>query len=190
MAAKFTKGDSESTTRSTYQKNPPKNVRTRSESLKGGSTMAGMPGYINAHQSESMDHARGGKGVGPHREGSVGKRGSSGAKGMGKGADGTTTKSYRAASTRSEGTLKGASSTGSHHVHTKERRVSMPGQKAPPTTSGNITGRRVGIDMAEHRAKNREAIITGGNEGHRGRMERLSGTAKTRSEGRRRSVMY
>jgi len=183
MAAKFTQGDSEQTTRSLVAKSPPKTARFRN-------TTNGMPGYINAHPSESMDHARGGKGVGPHREGEVGKRGSSGAKGMGKGAEGTTTKSYRASSTRSAGTLKDASSTGSHRVHTKERRVSMPGQKAPPTTSGNITGRRVGIDMAEHRAKNREAVVTGGNEGHPGRMERLSGSVRTRAEGRRKSSMY
>lgn len=192
MAAKFTKGDSVQTTRSTYQRNPPPNVRTRSHSLKGGSTMPGMPGYINAHQSESMDHARGGKGFGPHREEEVGKRGSSGAKHMAKAgeATGTVTKSYHSASTRAAGGEKDPNSTGSHHVHTKTKSRSMPGQKPPPTTSGNITGQRVGIDMKEHQAKNQEAADHLPRAGHRGRMERLSGTVKTRSEGRRKSVMY
>lgn len=161
--------------------------------LKSSNTMNGMPGYINAHQSESMDHARGGKGVGPKREGPVGSRGGSGAKGMAKAAEatGTVTKSYHKSSMRAAGGEKDPNSTGSHHVHTKER-GRMPGQKAPPTSKGILGGtvQKAGIDMAAHRAKNREAIVTGGKEGHRGRMERLSGTAKTHSEGRRKSVMY
>lgn len=191
MAAKFTRGDSEHTTRSLFQQNPPKNVKSRSHSLESGNTMSGMPGYINAHQSENMDGARGGKGVGPHREAPVGKRGSSGAKHMAKAheATGTVTKDYRKSSTRSEGTLKDASHTGSHHIHTKTKSHGMPGQKAPPTSFGSITGQRVGIDMKEHRAKNQEAAdhIP---RGHAGRMEKLKGHARTSYEGRRKSSMY
>jgi hypothetical protein len=192
MAARFTQGDSIHTTRSTYQQNPPRNVKTRSESLKGGNTMSGMPGYINAHQTESMDHARGGKGVGPHREGPVGEKGGSGAKGMAKAEEacGTVTKSYHKSSTRKAGGLENSNAVGGTHVHTKEKTHAMPGQKPPPTSKGILGGtvRKAGIDSASHKEKNARAV--GVLTGHRGRMERLSGTAKTHAEGRRKSVMY
>jgi hypothetical protein len=157
---------------------------------KRGNTLNGMPGYITAHEPENMGHAKGGKGFGPHREGPLGKKGSSGAKRMGKGkAAGTTIANYKSASTDSAGSLKGNTTTGARTVHTANRTSKMPGQKPPPTTSGNITGRRVGIDMAVHRAKN-EAAAHDQPEGHPGRMERLRGHAKTSMEGRRKSSMY
>lgn len=192
MPAKFTQGDSIRTTRAThnFSHDPPEPKTHSVDGPRRGNTMNGMPGYINAHQTESMAHARGGKGFGPHREGSVGKRGSSGAKGMGKEAraGGTTIKSYHECSTAEAGTLKGNDSTGAHHVHTKSK-SRMPGQKAPPTSKGILGGtiRKAGIDNV--RSKGFQASI-GHNGGHRGRMERLSGSAKTHAEGRRKSVMY
>lgn len=188
MAAKFTAGDSIKTTRFISAKNPPPNVRTSSHTLKSGTTMAGMPGYINAHQTEDMGHAKGGKGFGPHREEYIGKRGSSGAKGMGKGATGTTTKDYKSSSTDSAGSIHGNSNTGAHMVHTKNRTTSMPGQKAPPTSKGILGGtvRAAGID----RGSNKRSAGFKAATGHAGRMESLSGKARTSYEGRRKSSMY
>jgi hypothetical protein len=121
MAAKFTSGDDQSTTRRLVAKSPPKNVRTRSHSLDGGNTMSGMPGYLNAHEPQSSAHMRGGKGVGPKREGSIGRRGGSGARELdhaGKAARGTTTGNYKAISTGRPGAIKGNAHTGARHVHT------------------------------------------------------------------------
>lgn len=188
MAAKFTAGDSIRSTRTTASMHPKPNVRTRSHSLEGGNTMSGMPGYINAHQTESMDHARGGKGFGPRREGPVGKRGSSGAGHMGKSdATGTVTRSYKASSTDSAGSIKGNQNTGAYHVHTKSRSGPMPGQKPPPTSKGILGGtvRRAGIDVHQERSAGFQAAI-----GHPGRMERMKGRARTSAEGRRKSSMY
>jgi|SRR5579862_7276320 len=192
MGAKFTGGN---TGTATVQKGRAiKEPTAKSHYLESGNTMSGMPGYIDAHESEAMDGARGGKGVGPHREGAVGKRGSAGAKGKGKGhsAEGTVTASYHHDSTHSAGTLHDSNAVGGNHVHTKSK-GSMPGQKAPPTSKGMVGGgtvQKAGIDMKAHKAKNYEAIITGGKEGHRGRMERLKGHTQTHAEGRRKSVMY
>lgn len=158
--------------------------------LKKGNTMAGMPGYIDAHQTEAMDGARGGKGVGPHREGPVGKRGSSGAKNLGKSnATGTVTRSYHESSTGRAGPIKSNERDGTKHVHTKARH-SMPGQKAPPTSKGKLGGtiKAAGIDRNKRSAGFQAAI--GHASGHPGRMERLSGHAKTHAEGRRKSSMY
>ena len=183
MAAKFTKGDSITTTHTTRQFNGPPRMKTKN-------SMNGMPGYINAHQTESLDHARGGKGVGPHREAPIGEKGGSGAKSMAKESKGcgTVTKDYKSSSIRSAGTLKSNTETGAHHVHTKTR-GRMPGQKEPPTSKGILGGtvRKAGIDNV--RSKGFQAAI-GHNAGHRGRMERLAGSAKTHAEGRRKSVMY
>lgn len=109
MAAKFTKGDSLHTTRTTAQQNPPKNVQAKSHTLEGGNTMSGMPGFIESHASKDSGGMKGGKAFGPHRGGPIGEKGGSGAKSMGKEgkAPGTTVKNYRSASTGSAGTLKG-----------------------------------------------------------------------------------
>jgi hypothetical protein len=192
MSAKFTKGDSIRSTRTiTPMRRVASEPKTHSvDGPRSGNTMNGMPGYINAHQTESMDHARGGKGFGPHREGPVGKRGSSGAKSMGKSgnATGTTVKNYKSASTDSAGSLHGNSNTGGHHVHTKSRGGPMPGQKPPPTSKGILGGtvRRAGLDVKRNeRSSGFQATI-----GHAGRMEKLAGRAKTSYEGRRKSSMY
>lgn len=190
MAAKFTKGDSEATTRNVTAKNPPRNVRTTSHYLKGGNTMSGMPGYIDADRGSSMDHVRGGKGVGPKREGPIGEKGGSGARHMGKGNSGTTTPNYHKTTTGRAGPIEHDTSSGHEHKHIRKTSHPMPGQKAPPISSGSITGRKVGIDMETHRARNREAAVPGGHEGHPGRMERLKGHARTSMEGRRKSSMY
>lgn len=106
MAAKFTHGDSIHTTRSTAQQGKVREPHTSSHALKGGSTMPGMPGHICAGQTAAEGGAKGGHGVGPKREGPIGRKGGSGAKSMGKAAPGTTTKSYHAASTGHPGRIE------------------------------------------------------------------------------------
>lgn len=106
MAAKFTSGDSIKTTRTLSSKSPPPTVRATSHVLDTGNTMSGMPGHIKAGMTASEGGARGGKGVGPKREGPIGKRGSSGAKYMGKSAPGTMTRSYRSESTGHPGRIE------------------------------------------------------------------------------------
>lgn len=184
MAAKFNAGESIRTTRATknFSHDPPEPKTHSVDGPRRGNTMNGMPGYINAHQKEDLGGAKGGKGFGPHREGSVGERGGSGAKSMGKDgkATGTMTRSYHASSTGKAGAIKGNATTGEQHVHTGNRSKGMPGQKAPPTAVGKIGGgheRAAGIDLAHAKQS-------------RGKMESLSGRAKTSSEGRRKSVMY
>ncbi len=176
MAAKFTAGDSIHSTRTTDSQHHPKEPKTHSvDGPRRGNTMNGMPGYINADQSTDMGGAKGGKGFGPHREGSVGERGGSGAKSMGRAgkAPGTVTKNYKSASTGKAGPLKSNTDDGGHHVHTANRSKAFPGKGAPVSKSGFGRERAAGIDMK------------GG-----GKMEKLSGKARTSYEGRRKSMMY
>ncbi len=181
MAAKFTKGDSIASTRTTRSQHHPDEPKTHSvDGPRRGNTMNGMPGYINAHQKEDLGGAKGGKGFGPHREGSIGERGSSGARSLAKAsqAPGMSTKNYKSASTGRAGTIKGNANTGASKVHTRSR--GMAGQKAPPTAVGKIGGgheRAAGIDLAHAKQS-------------RGKMESMTGRARTSSEGRRKSLMY
>jgi hypothetical protein len=84
MAARFTKGDSIKSTNNITDKNPPGEVRTRSHTLKGGSTMPGMPGFIDTGASgQRGGNAQGGKTIAPKwppksrgsRESEIGHRG-------------------------------------------------------------------------------------------------------------------
>jgi hypothetical protein len=152
--------------------------------LKKGNTLAGMPGYIDADKSSSMDHVRGGKGVGPKREGPIGKKGGSGAKSMGKGAPGTTTPNYHKSATGRAGPIEHDTSSGHEHVHIRKTSHSMPGQKAPPLAKGHMPGAKGGSSHNKHSAGFQAAI------GHKGRMESLKGHARTHAEGRRKSNMY
>ncbi len=145
--------------------------------------MNGMPGYIDASPSSDRipSRAQGGKGFGPHRESSIGQRGGSGAKSLAKAGSspGMSTKNYKDASTGPAGGIKGNSNLGSHKVHTASK-GGMAGQKAPPTSVGRIGGgheQAAGIDLAHAKQS-------------RGKMESVSGRAKTSSEGRRKSMMY
>lgn len=151
-------------------------------------TMNGMPGYIDADKSSSMDHVRGGKGVGPKREGPIGHKGGSGAKSMGKGAPGTTTPNYHKSSTGRAGPIEHDTSSGHEHIHirTGSHRPAPPG-KPPPTAHGKLPGGRGGDTSHPNKAKNMAAAVP---KGHPGRMEKLAGRAKFHSEGRRKSTMY
>ena len=99
MAARFPQGMSIQSTRQTSASSPPRNTVH-------GSIKAGMPGFVKSGQSASMGGAKGGSGSGPKREGPIGKRGSSGAKGLNKPAPGTSTKSYRSDSTGHAGRIE------------------------------------------------------------------------------------
>ncbi len=68
--------------------------------------MSGMPGFIDAGQTQASGGMKGSSSISPKKGGPIGRKGGSGAKTMGKAAPGTTTKSYRSASTGSAGKLE------------------------------------------------------------------------------------
>jgi hypothetical protein len=158
MAARFTKGDSVQSTRQiSPQKRVAREPPAKSHVLSRGNTMSGMPGYIDAHQSENMGGARGGKGFGPHREAPVGRHGGHNSVDHPREPTGTMVKDYKRSSTGRPGPYKMNTNDGGKHVHTGLHHSvhKQAGQKAPPTAHGIIAP------------------------GHRGRMERLVGRAKT-----------
>jgi hypothetical protein len=121
-------------TKGTSAKNPPgvNNVqnggknnaaepKAKSFVLQSGSTMAGMPGFIKTNQGAAWrDSARGGKGVGPHREGPIGKRGSQNGKLLqrpGAKAAGTMEASYKSKSMGAAGTEARNDQTGRREGH-------------------------------------------------------------------------
>ncbi len=191
MPAKFTQGTSLRTTKATrnFSHDPPEPKTHSVDGPRGGNTMNGMPGYINAHQSENMGHAKGGKGFGPHREGPVGEKGGSGAKSMAKAgnAPGMSTRNYKSASTDSAGSLHGNSNIGAKHVHTGNRTHKMPGQKAPPTSKGILGGTVQRAGLNAFKGGGIHAVVP---KGSGGKMEKLRGHTQTTSEGRRKSSMY
>jgi hypothetical protein len=137
MAARFTKGDSIQSTRETSP-TPARHVepRTKSHTLRGGSTMPGMPGFIKAGANgERGGNAQGGKSIAP---------------------------------------------------------------KWPPKSRGSRES-EIGKKGGGHTAKKLNAGGAGtmgkrsawkGSTGHRGRMERLSGSAKSFTERGKKSCMY
>nr|WP_294525776.1 hypothetical protein [uncultured Rhodopila sp.] len=161
MAAKFTHGDSLASTRKTASMSPPPNAVRGAGHGKSG----GMPGFINTRQSDSRGSAPGGKSLSPRREGYIGERGGSGAKGMGKAgkAAGTVTANYKRASSGT-GSVQG-NTIGSPGPRSSHR---MAPQKAPPTARGKIPGGR----------------------SQGGKMESLRGKAQFRAERPRKSMMY
>jgi hypothetical protein len=204
-SARFTKGDNSS--------NPPgvKNVQggrksaqvrepaTRSFALQRGSTMAGMPGFIKTRANGRRGgEVQGGPGVGPKREQYIGERGpaksrSNGGFGSARDQVGTVVKSYRSESTARAGTYGRNDRTGRRGPSAGPRRVE--GDRPPPLSRARIPGggQPAGIDTElRHAAQpGGRSPGLGGHEGHRGRMERLKGNAKTSFEGpRRKSVMY
>lgn len=108
MAARFSKGTAG---------NPPgvKNIqsgkvaepRTSGHNLRPGSTMPGMPGFINTGQDKSSGGLISSAGVGPKREGPIGSKGGAHrANGGATQARGSMDKSYRATSTGSAGKIE------------------------------------------------------------------------------------
>lgn len=80
MAAKFTKGDSIKTT---HTLTPAKRVAAEPaarnhQGMRTDNTMTGMPKAISTGASGSRAGMASGSGAGPHREGPIGRRGSSG----------------------------------------------------------------------------------------------------------------
>lgn len=133
-------------------------------------SLRGMPGYIKTGQStKGRDLARGHSGIGPHREGDVGQRGhgSTIEKVYHGKHPGTMTHDYKAASTGKAGHYK----------------MSAEGQPASEP-HGDGGGKS---PMAHARIGDTHLRKV---EGHPGRMEKLSGKAKTHAEGRRKSQMY
>lgn len=184
MAVKFTKGDSMKSTRTLVAKSPPRDTQSahNSAGLSPKNTMTGMPGFINTRQSRGRAGAEGGRGSGPHREDEIGKRGSSGAKGM---ADahrsrGTVVRNYKAASS-GKGSVQKSNDIGSRGPNSKGG--AMAGAKGPPTSWGKLPGggKASGIGNAKEgsaklygRSSPRQVSARGA----RGTMESLAGRAR------------
>lgn len=180
MAAKFTAG--------TSHRNPPgiKNVqngsenthpepRTHSFALQRGNTMSGMPGFIKT-KANGRRAGEGGHGSGPKREQYIGERGGdNGHKMNHPKAEGTMEKSYRRESMTREGHLKHNDRTGERGPKT---RVHTSGDRAPPMSHGKMPGggQPAGIDRELPHAGQVPHF------GHRGRMERLRGHSRGKSQ--------
>jgi hypothetical protein len=146
MAAKFYDGASIKSTRMLSQQG--KSPAVQSNSMKG------LPGFIKTGQDKSSGGLVDGKGIGPHREGPIGKRGGSGNPDMDAGKfRGSSDKSYRATSTGPAGRI--ASNKGE-----PEKRGSS--EKEGPA-----------------RGKPKSGFHQSVSRGHPGRMESLRGRAKT-----------
>lgn len=101
--ARFTQGTSEHTTKITS--------KPAVDPMRGSK---GMPGYIKTGQDASSGGLASTKGSGAHREGPIGKKGSSGPMyADSKKARGSTDKSYRATSTGPGGSVKSDTDIGS-----------------------------------------------------------------------------
>lgn len=98
MAIAFTRGDSVKTTRTI----------TKAAVGHKGNSMKGMPGHIKTGQDTSSGGLASSPGMGPKREGPIGKKGSTGAKHFSASqARGSADKSYRATSTGPAGKIVG-----------------------------------------------------------------------------------
>lgn len=96
MAIAFTKGDSTTTTRRI----------TKPAVGHKGNSMKGMPGHIKAGQDTSSGGLTNSAGIGPKKEGPIGKKGSTGVKHFSASqARGSADKSYRATSTGPAGKI-------------------------------------------------------------------------------------
>lgn len=142
MAVRFTIGTNTKSTRDTAQAGKVPAVQKNS--------MKGLPGYVKTTQDASDGGLKNKSGIGPHREGSIGKRGSSGAASMDAGKfRGSSDKSYRATSTGPAGKI--ATNKG-----------------APATRSGS-----------EKEGPKRGKPTSGFHQGGSGKMESLRGKART-----------
>lgn len=106
MSYAFTKGDSQKTT-----------VTTRNHGVKfshKANTMKGLPGLIKTGQDASKAGLVQNTGIGPRREGQIGKRGAAGAKSHFTAATsrGSADKSYKATSTGPAGRVSGGKMEG------------------------------------------------------------------------------
>ena len=154
---RFTQGTSEKTTRTTSK--PAVNP------MRGS---MGMPGFVKTGQDASSGGLASSKGVGPHREGPIGKRGSSGVLNADtRKAVGSTDKSYRATSTGPGGTVKkdtDIGSRGSSRVGGSEREGPARGK---PTRGAPMYGGTASVGSR------------GTGKASAGKMESLRGRART-----------
>ena len=130
-------------------------------------SMKGLPGFIQTKADASSGGLTKGKGIGPHREGTIGKRGSgSPAKFNAVKFRGSSDKSYRATSTATPGKI--VSNTVSL---AKEKGGEKEGaQRGKPTRGAKIAG--------VHSANR----FSASGAGHPGRMESLRGKARMSGE--------
>lgn len=148
MAARFYAGASIQATRKTSQagKSPP----PQSNSMKG------LPGYIKTTQDKSDSGLASSKGVGPKREGSIGRKGDGGNRKFNTAAfGGSSDKSYYGTSTGPAGRIRSNKGT----------------PQSRPAIDQRDSGRRSGNNRAPM-------------QGHPGRMESLKGRFRTSAERR------
>lgn len=153
MASRFTQGTSEHTTRI---------ITKKSVDPKPG--MHGMPGFVKTGQDTSAGGLANMKGSGPHREGPIGKKGSSGPLY----ADqrkfrGSSDKSYRATSTGPGGSVKRDTDIGSRGSSGRGGSEREGPQRGKPTRGAPQYGGTASV----------------GSRGSGGKMESLRGRAKT-----------
>ena len=152
--ARFTQGTSEHTTRITSK--PAVNP------MRGS---MGMPGYIKTGQDASSGGLATGKGNGPHREGPIGKKGSSGISNMdGSKARGSMDRSYRATSTGPGGSVKSDTNIGSRGSSRLGGSEKEGPARGKPTRGAPMYGGTASV---------------GGSRGGAGKMESLKGRART-----------
>ncbi len=174
-AARFTHGDSIETTRKVTDKHPPPNVSGRSKNLLRGSTMPGLPGFINAHERKDYDGARGGKAMDkpPAAGREIGRRGgsehirrmdNSGA------SAGTMVKGQSLTKDRAPGSYKQNTHTGSFGKNALAHRGKGGTTAAGSIPGGGKGGGRFGTAKQSHAG--RVAGLSGGT------MESMRGRAK------------
>jgi len=142
MSVRFSQGQSMKTTETTRQFGKSPSVQRNS--------MKGLPGFIKTGQDKSSGGLVDGKGIGPKREGPIGRRGGSGSPSMDSGKfRGSSDKSYRATSTGAPGRIAS--------------------NKGEPSKRG----------MSEKEGPKRGQPSRGFYQGGSGKMESLRGRAKT-----------
>lgn len=143
MAARFTQGASIQTTRTTR---PPNKVAPpQSNSMKG------LPGFVKTKQDASDGGLTDAKGVGPHREGPIGRKGHGGAGYMDGGKfRGSSDKSYRATSTGPAGSI--SSNKGTPHARGASEKEG-PKRGKPSRGAPQIGGGRGTMESLRGRAK-------------------------------------
>lgn len=151
MASRFTQGASEGVTRTITKK-----------AVDPRPGMHGMPGYVKTGQDASSGALTGGSGMGPKREGPIGKKGGSGSPNMDAAKfRGSSDKSYRATSTGPGGTMKGDTAIGSKGGSNRGGSSSEGPARGKPTSGAPMYGG------------------TAASPGGRGKMESMRGRAKT-----------
>jgi hypothetical protein len=176
-AARFTKGDSIRSTRTPTAINPPPNKSGHSPNLRSGSTMPGLPGFIDAHDPKDYAHARGGRSMGepPAAGRYIGKRGASGVSHMDNASSrsaGTMVKGQSLTKDRRPGSYKQNTHTGSFGSNKLTHQGEGGTTAAGSIPGGGKGGARWGKGVRQTGTQGRVSGLSGGT------MESMKGRAK------------